>query len=44
VARNRLFRSFATQPPSIDNAAPVIVEAASPHRNTASAPIFSGVV
>jgi hypothetical protein len=24
--------------------APVIVEAASPHRKTASAPIFSGVV
>ena len=35
---------WATQPPSIDNAAPVIVEAASPHRKTASAAIFSGVV
>ena len=37
-------RYCATQPPSIDKAAPVIVEAASPHRKTASAPIFSGVV
>jgi hypothetical protein len=37
-------RYCATQPPSIDSAAPVIVEAASPHRKTASAPIYSGVV
>src|SRR5439155_1057289 len=35
-------RYCATQPPSIDSAAPVIVEAASPHRNTASAAIIPG--
>jgi len=40
----RGLRYCATQPPSIESAAPVIVEAASPHRKTASAPIFSGVV
>ena len=33
----------ATQPPSIDSGAPVIVCAESEHRNTASPPISSGV-
>ena len=37
-------RYCATQPPSMEIGAPVIVAAASEHRNTASAPIYSGVV